>query len=173
MPDVNIPAVASGAFLGFLALLGIVACVPPVTRFLGDLFCCPWRMPFTKKKRRNGDEEMEQTDFPYLSGKHGSEQHFDTPGHYRESNRMSAAYMSVSNIFQSRDHPRQEGCFCQTFSCFYKFANSTHRPSALSIPSTPKRNGREAQNIVAAESTAWEPHPITNLIRLATTTVAR
>lgn len=95
MSDINIPAVASGAFLGFLALLCIVACVPPVTRFLGDLFCCPWRIPFTKKKRRNGDEEVEQSDFPYLAGKNDSE-HLDASGNHEESHRMSAAYMSVS-----------------------------------------------------------------------------
>lgn len=98
MANVNIAAVASGAFMGFLALLCIVACVPPVTRFLGDLFCCPWRLPFTKKKRRNGDEEVEQGDFPYLVGKNDSD-HLNAPGNRDESQRMSAAYMSVSTYF--------------------------------------------------------------------------
>lgn len=67
MSDLNIPAIASAAFLGFLALAALLFCVPPVTRFLGDLFCCPWRVPFTRKRRRNGDEEVDKEDFPYLA----------------------------------------------------------------------------------------------------------
>lgn len=67
MSDLNIPAIASAAFLGFLALAALLFCVPPVTRFLGDLFCCPWRVPFTRKRRRNGDEEVDKEDLPYLA----------------------------------------------------------------------------------------------------------
>lgn len=67
MTDLNVPAVASAAFLGFLALAALLFCVPPVTRFLGDLFCCPWRVPFTRKRRRNDDEEVDKEDLPYLA----------------------------------------------------------------------------------------------------------
>ncbi|KAG8159450.1 hypothetical protein KVR01_011111 [Diaporthe batatas] len=69
MTDLNIPAIAGAAFFGFLALAALLFLFAPVTRFLGDLFCCPWRVPFTRKRRRNGDEEMDKEDLTYLSGR--------------------------------------------------------------------------------------------------------
>lgn len=78
MTDLNVPAVASAAFLGFLALAALLFCVPPVTRFLGDLFCCPWRVPFTRKRRRNDDEEVDKEDLPYLAESRRSTHAADT-----------------------------------------------------------------------------------------------
>lgn len=92
MGEINVPAIATGAFLGFLALVLLVSCVPPITRFLGDLFCCPWRIPFTKKRRRNDDEEMDKDDLPYVVQTPRS----GTPVDDRGYQRVSAAYMSVS-----------------------------------------------------------------------------
>ncbi|ROV86991.1 hypothetical protein VSDG_10091 [Cytospora chrysosperma] len=67
MSNINIPAVASGAFLGFMALAALIWCFPPITRFLGDLCCCPWSIPFVRKRRRNGDEEMDKDDLLYVT----------------------------------------------------------------------------------------------------------
>ena len=91
MTNINVAAVASGAFLGVMALAALIWCFPPITRFLGDLFCCPWRIPFTRKKRRNGDEEMDKDDLPYMIG----EPHAGTPVDTAGYQRMSAAYLSV------------------------------------------------------------------------------
>lgn len=103
--SVNIPAIATGAFLGFLALVVLLTCVPALTRFLGDLCCCPWRIPFTKRRRRNDDEEMDKNDLPYVvhSPRPG------TPVDDRGYQRVSAAHMSVrcriSDFVASRDRP--------------------------------------------------------------------
>ena len=75
MTDLSIPAIASAAFLGFLAIAALLFCVPPVSRFLGDLFCCPWRVPFTRKRRRNGDEEVDREDLPYYARRPSSPPH--------------------------------------------------------------------------------------------------
>lgn len=87
MPALNIPAIASAAFLGLLALAALLFCVPPITRFLGDLLCCPWRVPFTRKRRRNDDEEVDKEDLPYLAEPRSSSPASDTgyqstPGSY-------------------------------------------------------------------------------------------
>lgn len=95
MTSINIPAVATGAFLGLLAIIVLVSCVPPVTRFLGDLCCCPWRVPFTKKRRRNDDEEMDKDDLPYVVAGPQSPR-AGTPLDSEGYQRMSAAYLSVS-----------------------------------------------------------------------------
>lgn len=94
MVDINIPAVATGAFFGLLGLIALIACVPPVTRFLGDLCCCPWHIPFTKRRRRNADEELDKDDLPYVAGPPSPRAHspVDDAGYHR----VSAAYMSVS-----------------------------------------------------------------------------
>ncbi|KUI57335.1 hypothetical protein VP1G_04612 [Cytospora mali] len=89
MTNINIPAVASGAFLGLMALAALIWCFPPITRFLGDLCCCPWRIPFTRKKRENDDEEMDKDDLPYDT----IEPHAGTPVDSDGYHRMSAAYM--------------------------------------------------------------------------------
>lgn len=94
MSSVNIPAVATGAFFGLLAIIVLISCVPPVTRFLGDLCCCPWHVPFTKKRRRNDDEEMDKDDLPYVIGPPSPRK--GTPADDEGYQRMSAAYMSVS-----------------------------------------------------------------------------
>lgn len=90
MTNVNIPAIASAAFLGFLALAALLFCVPPVTRFLGDLLCCPWRIPFTRKRRRNDDEEVDKEDLPYLAERRAS-----TPADDAGYQSMPDTYMSV------------------------------------------------------------------------------
>lgn len=90
MTNVNVAAIATGGFLGLLALVAFAACVPPITRFLGDLFCCPWRIPFTKKKSRHSDEEVGKDDLPYVvEPRPGTA--VDDVGYHR----MSEAYMSV------------------------------------------------------------------------------
>lgn len=94
MSNINVPAVATGAFLGVLCLVAAVSCIPPITRFLGDLFCCPWRVPFTKKKRRNADEELGKDELPYVV-----EPRPDTPVDDAGYQNMSEAYMSVSNDY--------------------------------------------------------------------------
>lgn len=94
MSSINIPGVAAGAFFGLLALIATISCVPPITRFLGDLFCCPWRIPFTKRKRRNADEEMDKDDLPYVAGSESPR--VGTPVDNEGYHRMSSAYMSVS-----------------------------------------------------------------------------
>lgn len=96
MSNINIPAVASGAFLGLMALAALIWCFPPIIRFLGDLCCCPWRIPFTRKKRQNDDEEMDKDDLPYVIGEPRSGTPVDSAGYHR----MSAAYMSVSSDVQ-------------------------------------------------------------------------
>lgn len=93
MSNINVPAVATGAFLGVLALVAAISCVPPITRFLGDLFCCPWRIPFTKKKRRNADEEVGKDELPYVV-----EPRPDTPVDDRGYQSMSEAYMSAVDV---------------------------------------------------------------------------
>lgn len=90
MSNINVPAVATGAFLGFLALVAVVSCIPPITRFIGDLLCCPWRIPFTKKKNRNADEEVGRDELPYVV-----EPRSDTPVDDVGYHNMSEAYMSV------------------------------------------------------------------------------
>ncbi|KAJ4421918.1 hypothetical protein N0V82_003415 [Gnomoniopsis sp. IMI 355080] len=90
---INVPAVATGAFLGVLCLVAAISCVPPITRFLGDLFCCPWRVPFTKKKRRNADEEVGKDELPYVV-----EPRPDTPVDDRGYHSMSEAYMSAVDV---------------------------------------------------------------------------
>lgn len=107
MSNINVPAVATGAFLGFLALVAAVSCIPAITRFLGDLFCCPWRIPFTKKKRRNADEEVGKDELPYVV-----EPRADTPVDDRGYHSMSEAYMSVSLL-----------CFSSIFFFFFKEKN--------------------------------------------------
>lgn len=97
MSNINVPAVATGAFLGVLCLVAAVSCIPPITRFLGDLFCCPWRVPFTKKKRRNADEEVGKDELPYVV-----EPRPDTPVDDVGYHSMSDAYMSVSNEGQPK-----------------------------------------------------------------------
>lgn len=92
MSDVNVAATATGAFLGLLALVAVAACFPPITRFLGDFFCCPWRIPFTKKKNRNADEELGKDELPYVVEPPRPETCVDDVGYHR----MSQAYMSVS-----------------------------------------------------------------------------
>lgn len=94
MSNINIPAVASGAFLGFMALAALIWCFPPITRFLGDLCCCPWSIPFVRKRRRNGDEEMDKDDLLYVT----DEPHAGTPVDTAGYQRVSAAYISVSPI---------------------------------------------------------------------------
>lgn len=90
MSDLNIPAIASAAFLGFLALAALLFCIPPVTRFLGDLFCCPWRIPFTRRKRRNDDEEVDRDDLPYLANRRSS-----TPVNDTGYQSMANSHMTV------------------------------------------------------------------------------
>lgn len=104
MSNINIPAVATGAFLGLLALLAAVACVPPITRFLGDLCCCPWRLPFTKKKRRNADEELGKDELPYVV-----EPRPDTAVDDEGYHNMSEAYMSVRTFFEKNLKPLGQG----------------------------------------------------------------
>lgn len=94
MSNINIPAVASGAFLGFMALAALIWCFPPITRFLGDLCCCPWSIPFIRKKRRNGDEEMDKDDLLYVT----DEPHADTPVDTAGYQRVSAAYISAISV---------------------------------------------------------------------------
>ena len=95
MTDLNISAIASAAFLGFLALAALLVCFPPVTRFLGDLFCCPWRVPFTRKRRRNGDEEVDKEDLPYFA-----ERRLSTPANESGYQSTPDAYMSVGDDLQ-------------------------------------------------------------------------
>lgn len=87
---VNTAGIATGAFFGVLALIAAISCIPPITRFLGDLFCCPWRIPFTKKKRRNADEEVGSDELPYVV-----EPRAGTPVDNVGYRNMSEAYMSV------------------------------------------------------------------------------
>lgn len=94
---INIVAIATGAFMGLLGLVAIVACVPPITRFLGDLLCCPWRLPFTKKKRANEDEDVDSDQLPYTTGEPRPGTPVDNDGYQR----TSMAYMSVCNFFLS------------------------------------------------------------------------
>lgn len=91
MTNVNIPAVASGVFVGLMALAALIWCFPPITRFLGDLCCCPWRLPFTRKKQQADDEEMDKDDLPDMSDEPLVGTPVDSIGYHR----MSAAYMSV------------------------------------------------------------------------------
>ncbi|CAN8105403.1 unnamed protein product [Discula destructiva] len=93
MSNVNVVAIATGAFLGLLALVAAVACVPPITRFLGDLFCCPWRIPFTKKKKRNADEEVGDDELPYVV-----EPRADNPVDTAGYQHMSNAHMSAVSV---------------------------------------------------------------------------
>lgn len=90
MTELNIPAIAGAAFLGFLALAALLFLFAPVTRFLGDLFCCPWRVPFTRKRRRNGDEEVDKEDLPYLS-----ERRLEPPVNGTANKSMPADYVMV------------------------------------------------------------------------------
>lgn len=90
MSTINTAAIATGAFLGVLALIAAISCIPPITRFLGDLFCCPWRLPFTKKKLRNADEEVGRDELPYVV-----EPRPDTSVDDAGYQHMSEAYMSV------------------------------------------------------------------------------
>lgn len=90
MTELNIPAIAGAAFLGFLALAALLFLFAPVTRFLGDLFCCPWRVPFTRKKRRNGDEEVDKEDLPYWS-----ERRLESPVNGTANKSISADYVMV------------------------------------------------------------------------------
>lgn len=99
MTDLNVPAVASAAFLGFLALAALLFCVPPVTRFLGDLFCCPWRVPFTRKRRRNDDEEVDKEDLPYLAEP-------------RPSTPDDTGYRSMPNDYMSVGRDLPHSCLC-------------------------------------------------------------
>lgn len=93
MTGINVPAVATGVVLGFLAIIVLVSCVPPITRFLGDLFCCPWHIPFTKKRKRNADEDIDPEDLPYP---YRSDSPIENePVDNDRYNRLSAAYMSV------------------------------------------------------------------------------
>lgn len=92
MTNVNVPAIAGGVFVGFMALAALICCFPPITRFLGDVFCCPWKTPFTRKKQRNVDEEMDNDDLPYEIVEPLPDKPVDLTGYHR----MSAAYMSAS-----------------------------------------------------------------------------
>lgn len=93
MSTVNIAAITTGSFIGVLGLLAIVVCVGPLTRCVGDACCCPWRMPFTKRKqRRNADEEVGKDELPYVVAPGPWPGLAVAGGGYR---RMSPAYMSV------------------------------------------------------------------------------
>ncbi|KAF3763320.1 hypothetical protein M406DRAFT_352298 [Cryphonectria parasitica EP155] len=112
---INIAAVTTGAFLGLLALVALVACVPPITRFLGDLFCCPWRIPFTKRKRLNDDEDVDKSDLPYSTGEPRPGTPVDNAGYQRTSQAMMSA-ISVVDPETAKEHMRRSADYRRSHS---------------------------------------------------------
>lgn len=104
MTSVNIAAITTGTFFGLLALVALVGCVPPITRFVGDLCCCPWRIPFTKKKRLNEDEEVDKAELPYATGEPRPGTPVDNAGYQRTSQAWMSVGLVIHTIFfQPRD----------------------------------------------------------------------